>query len=42
VQIGTVLFRNPNCVVEMLEGLESYCNEMGIGELRSLTGALKI
>jgi dihydroorotate dehydrogenase (NAD+) catalytic subunit len=42
VQLGTVNFINPNAGVEIAEGLKSYCEKMGIGQISSLTGSYVI
>ena len=36
-QIGTVNFINPNAGIDIIEGLTSYCEEMGIEKLSDLT-----
>ncbi len=41
VQVGTGLFVNPNAGVEIVEGLETYCDEQGIENTDSLVGSLE-
>lgn len=38
-QIGTVNFINPNAGVEIIEGLESYCQKMSLDKISGLTGS---
>ncbi|MCP5062481.1 MAG: dihydroorotate dehydrogenase, partial [Ignavibacteriae bacterium] len=38
-QIGTINFVNPNAGMEILEGLENYCKEMGIDKLSEVTAS---
>lgn len=41
VQIGTVLFRDPYAPVKIVEGLEQYLKENGIGSVTELTGGME-
>ncbi|MEE9429782.1 MAG: dihydroorotate dehydrogenase, partial [Melioribacteraceae bacterium] len=36
-QIGTINFVNPNAGMEILDGLENYCKEMGLDKLSDVT-----
>lgn len=42
VQVGTAIFRRPQCLMEIIEGLEAYCREQGISRVGELTGSLKV
>ncbi|MGE5680084.1 MAG: dihydroorotate dehydrogenase [Bacillota bacterium] len=42
VQLGTVNFINPNAGVEIVKGLEAYCNQMSIDNISKLTGSFRI
>ena len=42
VQVGTATFANPLAPIEVLEGLERYCCERGISDVRELTGAGRV
>ena len=39
VQVGTATFANPLAPLEVLEGIERYCCERGVRELKELVGA---
>ena len=39
VQIGTATFANPLAPIEVLEGIEAYCRDEGIGDVNELAGA---
>jgi dihydroorotate dehydrogenase (NAD+) catalytic subunit len=39
VQVGTATFSNPLAPIEVLEGLERYCCEQGVSDIRELVGA---
>ena len=41
VQVGTASFANPNAGVEVVRGIEAYCDQRGIGCIDSLVGSLK-
>lgn len=42
VQIGTVNFINPNAGVEIVEGLQSYCEKISIGKLSEVIGSFQL
>ena len=42
IQLGTVNFINPNAGVEILDGLNSYCEKQSIDKLETLTGSYQI
>jgi len=39
VQVGTATFTNPLAPIEVLDGIERYCCERGIGDVSELVGA---
>ena len=39
VQVGTATFANPLAPMEVLEGIERYCCERGVSDVRELVGA---
>jgi dihydroorotate dehydrogenase (NAD+) catalytic subunit len=41
-QLGTVNFVNPNCGVEIIEGLIKYCEKVSINKISDITGSYKI
>lgn len=41
VGVGTANFIDPTCTVDIVEGIEEYCDKMGIDKVSDLTGALK-
>jgi len=42
VQVGTANFIDPLASVKILEGLETYCREQGISNIRELVGSLEL
>jgi len=42
VQVGTATFANPLAPLEVLDGLERYCCEHGISNVRELIGAGRV
>jgi dihydroorotate dehydrogenase (NAD+) catalytic subunit len=40
VQVGTASFVDPRATMAVLDGIERYCSEKGIGEVSSLIGAV--
>ncbi len=42
IQIGTVNFINPNAGVEIVEGIYSYCQKIGLTKLSALTASYQI
>ncbi|MDQ7816928.1 MAG: dihydroorotate dehydrogenase [Melioribacteraceae bacterium] len=42
IQIGTVNFINPNAGVEIVEGIETYCEKCSIGKLSDIVGSYQI
>jgi len=42
VQLGTVNFINPNCGVEILDGLIKYCEQMSIRKISDVTGSFDL
>jgi len=41
VQVGTASFVDPNAGVEIVEGIQAYCEERGIEDVGSLVGSLE-
>jgi dihydroorotate dehydrogenase (NAD+) catalytic subunit len=41
VQVGTASFVNPRAALDVLEGLEGYCLEHGVGSVEELVGAAR-
>jgi dihydroorotate dehydrogenase (NAD+) catalytic subunit len=41
VQVGTATFRNPCAPLDVLEGLEEFMREHGVGDVRELVGAAR-
>jgi dihydroorotate dehydrogenase (NAD+) catalytic subunit len=41
VQVGTTTFVKPNAMLEIVEGLERFCERKGIARVADLTGAVK-
>lgn len=41
VAVGTGNFMNPRATLEVIAGIESYCNEMGVADVNDLIGALE-
>jgi len=42
VQVGTASFRDPAVMQKIIEDLGGYCGQMGVGQLRELTGQMKL
>lgn len=42
VQIGTASFINPTAAIDVVEGIESFMQEEGIGKMTELIGALEV
>ena len=42
VQVGTASFIDPGAMQKIIDGLETYCQEMGVQDIHSLTGKMKI
>lgn len=42
VSVGSVIFRNPNAPIEVLEGLEAYLNRHAITDVNELIGGMKL
>lgn len=42
VQIGTVNFINPNAGVEIVKGLQNYCDKTGESKISNITGSYRI
>jgi dihydroorotate dehydrogenase (NAD+) catalytic subunit len=42
VQVGTASFIDPGAMQKIINGLEAYCQEMGIENIRELTGQVKL
>ncbi len=42
VQVGTANFIDPCAMIEIIEGLESFCRAEGIDDIRELIGSLRI
>ena len=41
VAVGTGNFMNPRATLEVIEGIEAYCEEMGVSDVNELIGALE-
>lgn len=41
VQVGTALFADPACPLDILAGIEAYCERHGISDVSELTGAAR-
>jgi len=41
IAVGTSTFVNPTAATDVLEGIEEYCREFGVGDIRELIGALR-
>ncbi len=41
VAVGTANFLNPSISIDIIEGIEAFCKEHGIDDVRSLTGSLR-
>lgn len=42
VQVGTASFLDPGVMQKIIEGLDGYCTEMGVKNIRELTGQVKL
>jgi len=42
VAVGTANFLQPGAAVQVIEGLERYCVSQGVGQLRTLIGAVEV
>ena len=42
VQVGTASFIDPGVMQKIITGIEAYCVEMGIENIRELTGEVKL
>ena len=42
VQVGTANFVDPGAIVEIIEGIEAFCVEQGIDDVRQLIGSLAV
>lgn len=42
VQVGTASFVDPGVMQKIIDGLQDYCREMGVEDIHSLTGKMKI
>jgi dihydroorotate dehydrogenase (NAD+) catalytic subunit len=42
VAVGTAIFSNPHCLVEIIDGIEGYLDTHGIGHVRDLIGQVVI
>lgn len=42
VQVGTASFIDPGVMQKIIDGLEAYCQEHGVDEIRDLTGQIKL
>ena len=42
VQIGTASFIDPAAMQKIIDGLERYCEETGVAQIRDLTGAVRL
>ncbi|MEW6344123.1 MAG: dihydroorotate dehydrogenase [Paraburkholderia sp.] len=42
VQVGTASFRDPGVMQKIIDGLDGYCDEMGVESIRDLTGQVKL
>ena len=41
VAVGTANFMNPHATIDVLEGIEAYCEEQGVTDVNQLIGALE-
>ena len=41
VQVGTATFTNPLAPIEILEGIERFCREQGLADVREIIGAAR-
>jgi dihydroorotate dehydrogenase (NAD+) catalytic subunit len=42
VQVGTANFVDPGAMIEIIDGIEAFCIEEGISDIRELIGSLKL
>ena len=42
VAVGTANFVNPRAAIEVIEGIERYCEEQGVADVNELVGALEV
>lgn len=42
VQVGTASFIDPGAMQKIIDGLQTYCHDMGVENIRDLTGQVKI
>ena len=42
VQVGTASFIDPGAMQKIIDGLVAYCDEMGVKNIRDLTGQVKL
>lgn len=42
VQVGTITFRHPGAMTDIIDGLEQYCGEHGIAAVEELVGAVRL
>ena len=42
VAVGTANFVNPRATIEVIEGIERYCEEQGVADVNELVGALEV
>ena len=42
VQVGTASFVDPGAIQKIIDGLEHYCAEMGVDNIRDLTGQVNL
>ena len=41
VAVGTANFMNPHATIDVVEGIEAYCEEQGVSDVNELIGALE-
>ncbi len=41
VAVGTANFNNPRATLQVVQGIEQYCEEMGVSDVKELIGALE-
>ena len=42
VQVGTATFANPNAMIEIIDGLETYCKENNLSNILDIRGAARV
>lgn len=42
VQVGTANFIDPNTVIKIIDGLDNYCQENGIGDVEQIIGSIDL